>query len=99
MANSASTDRKAWLETLAFSAGRGGATLTAADCNELYDLLKHCGGPEDKGAIQQVIRSFDYVGQNEHVPWVMVTFPKGDFDSRDKFAASLSATAELGDKK
>lgn len=44
--------------------------------------------PIDK--IESVHPSFDYVAKDQHIPWVMVCFKAGDWDSRDAFAKAIS---------
>jgi hypothetical protein len=50
------------------------------------------GVPQDK--IAAVERAFDYLGNNQHEPWVKVSFPIGDWAARDAFANALG-----GEKK
>ncbi len=45
----------------------------------------------DTSKIVSVTRAFDYLGNNEHTPWVKVCFPNGDWAARDAFAKFLAS--------
>jgi len=49
--------------------------------------LRATSVPTDK--ITSVARSFEHIGGDVHVPWVKVTFPNADWESRDAFAAAV----------